>query len=522
MPERDQFDLHHGSRMNARLNAISRISMCVLGLLLQLGLTIFITWRLRQHAVYLYVAIELLGLITVIVMMNQEKNASYKMAWVLAVLLMPVFGLILYLMWGHSFEHPRRDRPLKQAMQAGYTQLNQDEEAMDRFVRKHENRLRTARLLMHYHFPLYDQTESEYFPLGEQHFERMKQELRQAKKFIFMEYFIIGENQVWAEIHEILRERAAHGVEVRVLYDDMGSLFTVKDGFVQRMEADGIQCRVFGPVQRYVANLYLNYRNHQKICVIDGNVGYTGGTNLDDEYANLYPKHGHWKDTAVRLSGLGVWSLTIFFLQLWDATREQVTQDYSLYRPERPAASDGFVMPFSDGPANNPGNPGQSLYNRMIHDASRYIYMTTPYLVIDDTMVDALCRAAESGVDVRIVTPGQYDHWYVYPVTRSYYGQLIRSGVRIYEYSPGFIHAKMVVSDDDQAVVGTFNMDYRSFYLHFEDAVWFCGGSMVGKVKNDILNVFEVSHEVTLDEVNARPFYYKAMAAVFRLFAPMM
>lgn len=522
MTERDQFDLHHGSRMNMRLSAITRTAVCALGVILQIALTFLITWRLRQHAAYLYTAFELLGIVAAILMVSQEKNASYKMAWVLFVLLMPVFGLILYLMWGHSFEHPRRDRPMRQAFQAGYAQLSQDEEALNRFIGKHPYRLRTARLLMHYNFPLYDQTGSEYFPVGEVQFERMKQDLRQARKFIFMEYFIIGENRVWAEIHEILRERAAHGVEVRVLYDDAGSLFTLKDGFIQRLTAEGIQCQVFGPVQRYVANLYFNYRNHQKICVIDGDVAYTGGTNLDDEYANLYPKHGHWKDTAVRLSGLGVWSLTVFFLQMWDSTREKVTGDYALYRPTRPARSDGFVQPLSDGPANNPGNPGQALYNQMIHDAGRYIYMTTPYLVIDDTMVDALCRAAESGVDVRIVTPGQYDHWYVYPVTRSYYGQLIRSGVRIYEYTPGFIHAKMVVSDDDQALVGTFNMDYRSFYLHFEDAVWFCGGSMVDKVKDDVLKIFEVSHEVTLPEVNGRPLYYKAMAAVFRLFAPMM
>lgn len=514
--------MRHGNQMNNRLVAVLRVAVAVVAVLLQLLLLFGLTQLLHRDAAYLYLFIEMVGIVTGVVLLNKQEVPAYRMAWILVVVLLPVFGLLLYLLWGRGFGSDHRGRGVQQACRASLATMRLDEEAYERFLHKHAGRVRLSRMLLKHNFPLYDQTQTEYFPVGEAQFERMLGDLERAERFIFMEYFIVGENEVWRRIHEVLKRKAAQGVDIRLLYDDVGSLFTVRDGFKQRMREDGIHVEAFNPVLRYISTLYLNYRNHQKICVIDGNVGYTGGTNLDDEYANLYPKHGHWKDTAVRLTGEGVWSLTVFFLQMWDGTVGTLTKDYDQYRPTVRVASDGFVQPMSDGPANNPGNPGEALFKEMISSAHRYVYLTTPYLVIDDGMVDELCRAAESGVDVRIVTPAHYDHWYVFLVTRSFYPQLIRAGVRIFEYTPGFIHAKMIVSDDDQAFVGTINMDYRSFFLHFEDGVWFCGGTVVDRVLKDVQDIFAVSHEVSLEECRQRPWYYRLASSVFRIFAPMM
>ncbi len=513
---------NRGNRANVYLFAILRIAVCVLALLLQLGIVFAVTWLLHEKSSWAYTILELMGIGTVIYVLKRDQPMSYKIPWMILVLLMPVFGFILYQLWGNNFRKNRRNKPLFDAYQASFERMDQDKEAWQRYADAYPEEVRLPTLLSRFHFPVYDHTACKYYPLGEIQFDDMLADLEKAEKFIFLSYFIVGENQVWARFHDVLCRKAAQGIEVRLLYDDFGSLFTLKNNFVARMQADGIQTMVFNPVQRYLATLYFNYRNHQKICVIDGNIGYTGGTNLDDEYANLYPKYGHWKDTAVRLKGDGVWSLTLFFLQMWDSAAEKLTEDYDRYRPSIRAVSDGFVLPLADGPANNPGNPGENTYKELIARAKESIYMTTPYLVLEEGMVDILCRTAESGVDVRIVTPGQYDHWYVYPVTRSYYKKLMQSGVRIYEYTPGFMHAKMVVCDNVQALVGTFNLDYRSFYLHFENAVLFTGSSVVEDVAKDMHHIFSVSRENTMHEVDSRPLYYKVIMYVFSLFAPMM
>ena len=284
----------------------------------------------------------------------------------------------------------------------------------------------------------------------------------------------------------------------------------------------GIRFGIFSPIHEGTSRLTFNYRNHQKIAIIDGNIGYTGGINLADEYANIITRFGHWKDTAVRLEGDGVWGLTSIFLEMWEFSKGYEDLDYTKYHPTCSIQCCGFVQPMADGPANNPHNPIEETYTHMINKARNYIYFTTPYLVLDQKMVDDLCRAAHSGVDVRIVTPRMYDKWYVYMVTVSNYGPLLANGVKIYEYKPGFIHSKTVAMDDECAICGSINMDYRSFYLHYECGVFMSENQAVLDIRDDILTTIKKCERITYDMWKKRPIHQKIIQWCLRLFSPIL
>ncbi len=498
-----------------------RIIIVGLAVLAQLFLLALVVTRLRYNAVYIYFLFEVLGLLAILVLIDKKRNSSYTVLWVTVILILPVFGYLLYILWGRTATKGRRSVRIQETLTRGVKYLEQDPEVYAELEEAHPWRKRIAGFLIREGFPLYNNTKCEYFSLGELQFEQMLLDMEKAKHFIFLEYFILSEGKLWDRIREVLKHKAAQGVEVRILFDDFGSIITLPNNFIKQLKNEGIQAMAFNPVHRYISRLYINYRNHQKIVVIDGNIGYTGGTNLADEYVNIFPKHGHWKDTAIRLEGDAVWSLTVTFLQMWE-TESKIQEEYLNYRPTINITGDGFYQPFSDGPVNNPRNPAETMYRQVISNAKEYVYITTPYLVINDSMIDALCTAAMGGIDVRIITPKIWDHWYVHMVTRSNYGRLIRAGVRIYEYTPGYIHAKTIISDDDQAITGSINMDYRSFYLHFENGVWICGAPVLEKIKEDIVATFEVSEEIDLQEWENRPWWVKILQAFLRLFAPLL
>ena len=502
--------------------ALTRVVMATLAILLQALLMFMIVRFLERTATLVYSGMELLGLGIALMMLSSHESPAYRNAWAMIVLLLPVFGLLLYLMWGRGAMSNRERFNIRAAFDTGNAELSQCEAVMGRFYEQHPERVRMAKLLLMNHFPMYQGTAIEYFKAGELQFQRMFEDFERAERFIFLEFFIVADGKLLEQALDILFRKAGQGVDVRLLIDDTGCLFSLRPETRRRITQAGIKLERFNPMLRYISNLYFNYRNHQKIVVIDGNIGYTGGTNLADEYANLTKKHGYWKDTALRLEGEAVWSLTVFFLQMWDTARHSVTGDFTPYRPVYSMPGVGFIQPMSDGPALDPNNPGEDAYKELISSAKRYVYITTPYLVIDYSLVDILCRAASSGVDVRIVTPSHTDHWYVFIVTRSFYRPLLKAGVRVYEYQPGFIHAKMLVCDDDQAMVGTINMDYRSFNLQYEDSVYICGDPIVDSVKADINDIFLSSHEITLEEWSRRPFYTRWVSGVFNLFAPLM
>ena len=374
-------------------------------------------------------------------------------------------------------------------------------------------------------FPAYETTGVRYFPLGDDMFPVLLKELKKAEHFIFMAYFIVEHGAMWDAILKVLETKAAEGVEVRFMYDGMGNLFTLPHGYEKAMQEKGIQCKIFAPVRPALSS-YQNNRDHRKICVIDGHTAFTGGVNLADEYINQRVRFGHWKDTAVMLKGEAVWNMTAMFLHMWNVITNN-REDHSLekYLPHvwHPEAfeGDGYIQPFCDSPLDNE-TVGENVYLNIINRAKRYVYICTPYLVIDNEMMTALCLAAKSGVDVRLMTPGIPDKKLVFLLTQSYYEQLLEAGVKIYEYQPGFLHAKSFVCDDEIAVVGTINLDYRSLYLHFEDGVWIYRNQVIYDIKKDFTDTLEYCNPVSLEFCRGRNIAVRAMQSILRLFAPML
>lgn len=507
-------------RRARKLEGIRRLVTITLAVFAQLALLGLLISFLRLNAVFPYLLLQLLALVQVLVLLNQKGNNTYTVAWIVVFLVLPVFGELLYLLWGQSGRRSRKGRRLRSIFSHRCQWLTFDPDVMASLAARYPAKRRIPTYLEQLGFPVCGGTRSRYYPLGERQFEDMLADLAQASRFIFLEYYIVSEGALWDRIDAILRQKAAAGVEVRLMYDDVGSMFSAPDHFCESLRRDGIQVIAFGEAVKNLGHLYLNHRNHQKIAVIDGQIGYTGGTNLADEYANIYPKHGHWKDTAIRLEGDAVWSLTVTFLEMWEG-ESQETQDYNRYRPQSLVPGDGFYQPFSDGPVNNPENPAEMVYRQLIAEARDYCYITTPYIVIDESMMNELCLAAQGGVDVRIATPRIWDHWYVHKVTRSNYRRLITAGVRVYEYTPGFLHAKTIICDDQNALLGSINMDFRSFYLHFENGVLIFGAPVLADIKADVLATYAMCEEYTVEMLNRQPWRERLLQTMLRLFAPL-
>ena len=499
-----------------------RVVITALLIVLQALLLFGFIWKLDNYFVYFYAGSVLLSLLITLGIINSKSNPAYKIAWLIPILLFPVFGGLVYLLFGSD----RTGRYLRKKLQGIGTEMdNVIGEAHRRSGAEQlpPDAANQSRYISHCAYcPPYQNTTTEYLPLGEVKFERMVEELKKAKHYIFLEYFIIQEGKMWNTILDILRQKAAEGVDVRVIYDDMGCIMILPTGYDRTLEQMGIKCRIFNPFVPILSSRF-NTRDHRKICVIDGNVGFTGGINLADEYINAYEKHGHWKDTSILLKGEAVFNLTVMFLSMWDYLDGTTGKtDYSRYYPTVwDENAKGYVQPFADNPLDDEA-VGETVYLNLINKAKRYVYITTPYLILSSEMLTALTNAAKCGVDVRIITPHVPDKWYVHAVSRSHYQTLIEAGVKIYEYTPGFIHAKTFVVDDDYAVVGTINLDYRSLYLHFECAVWMYQTPSVAQVRDDFFKTQQISQEITLEECRSLSFPRKLGRSVLRVFAPLM
>lgn len=499
---------------------ITRGIICGIGVLLQVVITYVLARYMQEYWSWFYFTLEVISIILVFQLVNDSE--SYKSFWIIIVLVLPVAGFFLYFMWGTKHTNSKSNRRIREVDAKGAKYRNQDKDVIQEFSSIHRNKVQICRFLINEGFPLYKDTKVDYYDLGEKKLYALIEDLRNAKEFIFLEYFIIFDGEIWSTIKEILKEKVKEKLDVRLLIDDFGCIIINTPEFRKEMAASGIKLGVFAPIEKDLTRFTFNYRNHQKIAIIDGNIGYTGGVNIGDEYANLYKKFGHWKDTAVRLEGDGVWSLTTMFLQMWEITKGYGDADYSLYKPKISVEAKGYVQPLSDGPANNPKNPAEGTYTHMINKARDYIYFTTPYLVLDGKMVDDLCRAAKSGVDVKIITPRVYDKWYVYMVTVSNYGILMENGVHIYEYVPGFIHSKTAVCDDECAICGSINMDYRSFYLHYECGVFMSETPSVFEIKQDILDTLRQCEEIDYETWKNRPLQERFIQGVLKIFSPML
>lgn len=471
----------------------------------------------------LSIAFRLISLIVCLNIVSKNNNSAFKLSWVFIILLFPLFGGLVYMFF--KFQSPTKkmtkkieiidERNKKLAFISGVA----DTEAIKEYP-KYKNQI--SYLQNHASFPVYKNTKTKYLSPGEEKIKYLLDELKKAEKYIFLEYFIISEGELWNSILEILKEKAANGVTVRVMYDDMGCFVMLPKDYPRQLSRYGIECRVFNPFKPWLTSVQ-NNRDHRKIAVIDGKVAFTGGINLADYYINLYEKHGHWKDAAIMLKGEGAWSFTLMFLKMWELASGK-DEDISIYYPWQNSCcisvDDGYIQPYADSPMDKE-NIGENIYLQIINNAKEYVYINTPYLIIDDNMLSSLCLAAKSGVDVRIVTPHIWDKWAIHMTTRSYYKQLISCGVKVYEYTPGFIHSKTFVSDDKVATVGTANLDFRSLYLHFECGALMYGCKAVGEIKDDFLTTTELCREITLNDCKCSVFMH-LFRNIMRIAAPLL
>lgn len=498
----------------------------ITGILLVIQALVLITTilKLGEHYVYMYLLFSILSLIAVLFIINKRDNPSYKLAWIIPIMVFPIFGGMMYILFGGNKTKKLFKNRIEEIYNISSNLLVQDKQILDELNLIDKNIANQSKYICDYgKFPVYKNTTTEYLSPGETKFEVLKQELEKAQHFIFLEYFIIQEGIMWNSILEILQRKVKQGVEVRVMYDDVGCLFTLPYGYDKKLESMGIKCIVFNKFRATLSALQ-NNRDHRKIVIIDGYVGFTGGINLADEYINAFKKYGHWKDSSIIIKGDAVWNLTIMFLQMWNIMRPTDT-NYKFYRPhiyhKQNFKSDGFVQPYCDSPLDDE-TLGENVYLNMINKAKNYIYINTPYLIVDNEMVVALSNAAKSGVDVKIVTPHIADKWYVHMLTRSYYPQLIDSGIKIYEYTPGFIHSKTFVCDDELAIIGTINLDFRSLYLHFECGTWIYKSKAVMQLKADYLQTLKLCTSITQQYCKGFKWYIKFIQGILKLFAPLM
>ena len=484
-----------------------------------------VTVLFSEAYLYLYWTYVVLSLLAVLVIVSRQTDPGYKIAWIIPILLFPTFGWLVYLLCGGNKLSARMRRKMRGMDLVMLDQLSGEYKAGALSVYG-EDAVNQARYVEQYaRCPVYTNNWTRYFPLGDDMFPAMLEELKKAEKYIFLEYFILAPGLFWDSIVEVLKERHAAGVDVRVIYDDVGSLNTLPMDYAHKFEAEtGIPCCFFNRF-RPIISIRMNNRDHRKFCIIDGHTAFTGGINLADEYINQKPRFGHWKDSAILLKGEAAWSMTVMFLTMWEYIRD-VEEDYSRFRPAAlPAEAAGgagyYVQPYTDNPLDD--EPvGETVYLNLISKAKHYIYAMTPYLIISDSVNTALCNAAKAGVDVRIITPHIPDKPLVFELTRSHYEPLLEAGVQIFEYTPGFVHAKNMVADDLCAVVGSINLDYRSMFLHFEDAVLLCRDPTVVDVRRDFLETQFKSQPVTLEECLAHAWPRRLFRSILRVLAPLL
>jgi len=500
-----------------------RRMLIILLLIIQAGVLLYlITSGSRLSHIISNLLTVLSALIALHIIAKKDKGA-YKTTWVFLILVFPIFGGLLYLLF--LFQSPTRkmEIQLKKAEEKAGPLFFLPDSSRGAAKQQLGSFFPQVRYLEDFvGFPVYEDTETHYYSPGEKMLEALIPELERAEQYIFLEFFIVQDGIMWGRILNVLKQKAAHGVKVRLLYDDIGCFLLLPSNYVKQLEKFGIECSVFNPF-RPVLTVAQNNRDHRKIISIDGKVAFTGGINLADEYINAIEKHGHWKDSAIMLRGKAAWSLTLMFLQMWEISTH-TDEDYRQYYPWEytlcPHFQNGFVQPYADSPMDKE-NVGEHVYFQILNQAQDYVYINTPYLIVDDSMVSALTLTAKRGIDVRIVTPHIWDKRIVHMTTRSYYRDLIQAGVKIYEYRNGFVHSKTFVSDDRIATVGTTNLDFRSLYLHFECGVLMFDSTAVKEIKEDFVQTLENCQSVTEKDCRAN-FLTRLLQDILRLFAPIM
>ena len=499
----------------------SRLGLILILLILQIGVLFGMFAKFEQFLPHFFGGTVLFSLIMVLFLLNSRHDPTAKITWLVIIMLLPVFGALLFLYTQSDVGHRALKKRMNQLISQTKETIPQSEDVMKKLS---EENGAVSSLARYIHrsgcYPVYDQTKITYFPMGENKFEEMLRQLEQAKHFIFMEYFIVDEGIMWGRILEILAKKASEGVDVRVMYDGTCEFSTLSRDYPKRLKKLGIKCKVFAPLTPFVSTHY-NYRDHRKILVIDGHTAFTGGVNLADEYINHIVKYGHWKDVAIMLKGEAVKSFTLMFLQMWNVDEKEMDYSQFLKYPVSPVQTKGYVIPYGDCPLDD-DKVGERVYMDILNRAQSYVHIMSPYLILDSEMETAIKFAAERGVDVKIMLPGIPDKAVPYALARTHYSSLLQSGVEIYEYTPGFVHAKIFVCDDKEAVVGTINLDYRSLYHHFECAAYMYDVDCIHEIEKDFRATLKKCRRVTKKTMKNDTVSRKIMGVVMKAVAPLM
>lgn len=486
----------------------SKIFYICLLIVLQILSAVMLVYCLESFSVYIGIFFRIISFCIIIYISNRSQNTMFMFSWSVLILTFPVMGWLFYLL----FERNGAEKKLKRF------RLDIDKCSFQKSGCWPDNISSVFQCIYNLSGAnIYENTATEFFESGEKFYVTFINELKKAKKYIYLEYFIVSEGKVWNEIYGIMKEKSRQGVDIRFIYDDMCcSMFSKK--FRNELEKEGIYTIPFNKLRPF-PDVFINYRDHRKITVIDGNTAFTGGLNIADEYMNKKKRFGYWKDTALMIKGDAVSEFTEMFVKMWNQCSSfylsNISGDNIIYN------ENGYVQPFGSFPDKVIGT-ARMAYIKLINQAVRYIYITTPYLVPDSEMMNALCLASRSGVDVKIITPYIPDKWYIQISTRSNYKQLLENGVHIYEYLPGFIHSKTIVTDDESAIIGTANFDFRSFYFLFENGVFMYKTKAVRQMKTDFENILKVSLKTDIamcDEISVTK---KMISSFLKLIAPLM
>ena len=502
-----------------RISAALRIMLVIFLLAVQIALVVAISYFMQEYLALAYAVVQVAALFLAIRIYNEPGELSYKLIWFILLLLAPPVGMILWFLWGGAAQKRHLPQNGKRVTDELESVRKRSALAVEMLTRQLPGWSRTANYLCRRDFQLYQDTRVTYLPEGALLLRELIEQAKKAERFIFLEYFILAEGQLWSELEKILCAKAHEGVEVKIIFDDFGNIKRFRGETIDRLRDAGVEVFIFNPVHEYVNRLYFNYRDHRKIACFDGDVAYTGGVNIADEYANLIERFGYWKDSGVRLEGEGAWGLTASFIHMCINIGGVMHNEHDYYRPHTPVRSEGFCQPFTDGPQNNPDNPAEDVFLQMISSARRFLYITTPYFIPDESVMRTLCIAGDGGVDVRLMLPGKPDHWYADWVAESYFGNLLAHGEKIYRYTPGFLHAKSIMVDREAAFVGSVNMDYRSFELHCECGVMVYGAPMIESLLEDMDAIVDQSHLVTAEEWAKRSVVRRVLEPLLRLFA---
>ena len=498
---------------------LSKTTIVILALVAQAVLLIWLVIDLSQYAAYVYAGFLVLSALVILCIVNRDDNPDFRLVWMVPVAALPVVGAVIYLFVRLQLG-TRLIRRRIAASDAAAAEVRPRDESAVAAVRALAGGADVTGYLEKRGFPAYINTDCTYYRLGDEMFPDILRAVEGAREFIFLEYFILEEGEMWDALFALLREKAAEGLDVRLMYDAVGSLSKAPPGYYKVIRAAGIRCKVFSPMSP-ILSTHQNNRDHRKVCIVDGTVAFTGGINIADEYINAVTrKCGHWKDCGLRVTGEAVDSMTVSYLQMWNLT-ERRQEAFEPFLKKCFVPSGGFVVPYTDQPFDA-YNVCRAVYLDILNTARSYVYIMTPYLVIDSELKSALVYAAQRGVDVRILLPGQCDEPIAKTIGITYYRELLSGGVKLYAYAPGMLHSKVFLSDDEKAVVGTVNLDYRSLFLTFENAVYLCRHPAVGTVRADFEETFGLCRPITEATYKSYGVFKRIAGRIMRLFAPLV